>query len=182
MRTVALRRLDIVNLVITADLKQSVDLNAVSRLQYTIFDPKIYGGRLAYIKTPGMNGKVSIFNSGKLISVGCKSTKQAIDDLQKVVEILSENKIIQPIQLKTRLRNIVALLHEPYKIDLETLSNKESVMYEPEQFPGAILKIENPKATFLIFASGKVIISGAKSFNDLKRANKKIHEITSKYA
>ena len=34
------------------------------------------------------------------------------------------------------------------------------VLYEPEQFPGIVLRLEDPKATALIFSSGRAIIAG----------------------
>ena len=177
-----MKKMNIVNVVATADLKQSVDLQEVSKLQYITYNQKKYSGRVAYVKTPSMFGKVSIFLSGKLISVGTKSLKQAKEDLQKTADILLLNKLIQSSKIRVRLRNIVALLEEPYKIDLEKLSNQELVMYEPEQFPSAILKHTDPKVAYLIFASGKIIILGAKSLEILNQGAVIIQELTEKYA
>ena len=50
-------------------------------------------------------------------------------------------------------------------------------MYEPEQFPGAIYRMEEPKVVFLIFASGKVVIVGAKREEELTRAARKLREL-----
>ena len=73
---------EIVNVVATADLQQQVSLTEISRLPHTIHDQEIYGGRVAYLKTPEMHGKVTIFPSGKLISVGTRSPQQAQEDIQ----------------------------------------------------------------------------------------------------
>ena len=154
---------EIVNVVATADLKQKVDLMETSKLPHTIHDQEIYGGRVAYLKTPEMHGKVTIFPSGKLISVGTKSPSQAQEDLEKTHETLSEHGLIKPTKITMNLRNLVALLNLQKTIDLETLANEQHVIYEPEQFPGAILKTPTPKATYLIFASGKIIIQGTRS-------------------
>ena len=64
---------NIVNVVATADLAQRVDIQEIAEIPYTIHDSEIYGGRVTYLKTPQMYGKVTIFPSGKLISVGTKS-------------------------------------------------------------------------------------------------------------
>ena len=54
-------------------------------------------------------------------------------------------------------------------VDLEALTYTESVIYEPEQFPGAILKIIEPyKTTVLIFASGKTVITGLTNTNQIQ--------------
>jgi transcription initiation factor TFIID TATA-box-binding protein len=38
----------------------------------------------------------------------------------------------------------------------------DNVMYEPEQFPGLIYRMTEPKVVLLLFASGKLVITGAK--------------------
>ena len=78
----------IVNVVATSTLGQTVDLAEISEIPHTIFDQEIYGGRVAYLKKPGMSGKVTIFPSGKLISVGTRSLEEAEADLQETVDTL----------------------------------------------------------------------------------------------
>ena len=70
-----------------------------------------------------------------------------------------------------KIENIVvsAALHA--EIDLYALSkNVKAVDYEPEQFPGAIFKVYDPKAALLLFNSGKIICTGAKTPEDVKKA------------
>jgi transcription initiation factor TFIID TATA-box-binding protein len=43
-------------------------------------------------------------------------------------------------------------------------------MYEPEQFPGLIYRMEEPKVVILIFRSGKLVITGAKKEEEINRA------------
>ena len=74
----------IVNMVVTADLKQKVDLELVWSARLAEYNPKKYGGRVAYFKTKTMNAKVSLFKSGKMISIGNKSLTSAIHDLNLV--------------------------------------------------------------------------------------------------
>jgi len=40
-------------------------------------------------------------------------------------------------------------------------------MYEPEQFPGLIYRVNEPKVVFLLFASGKIVCTGAKKQEDI---------------
>jgi len=77
----------IVNIVATADLGQPVDLKEVARIHHTIHGPEIYGGRVAYLKTPTMHGKTTIFTSGKLISVGTTSRQDAELDVVLLAEV-----------------------------------------------------------------------------------------------
>jgi len=48
-----------------------------------------------------------------------------------------------------------------------TLPNTE---YNPEQFPGLVLRIKDPKTSALIFSSGKVVCTGARTLADVDRS------------
>jgi transcription initiation factor TFIID TATA-box-binding protein len=48
-------------------------------------------------------------------------------------------------------------------------------MYEPEQFPGLIYRMEEPKVVILLFASGKLVCTGAKKEQDVYDAVQKLH-------
>jgi transcription initiation factor TFIID TATA-box-binding protein len=52
-----------------------------------------------------------------------------------------------------------------------TLENTE---YEPEQFPGLVFRMDDPRVTFLLFGSGKIICTGGRSIADVHRAVEKI--------
>ena len=124
-----------------------------------------------------MKGKVSIFSSGKLISVGTKSLKQAQQDLDITVTILVSEGSIKPISIVAGLRNIVAVQNIGTTVDLEEMALIVDGIYEPEQFPGLILRQDNPKVTYLVFSSGKIVITGCKSLEDLDKDASKIKEI-----
>ncbi len=47
-----------------------------------------------------------------------------------------------------------------------TLSNTE---YNPEQFPGLVLRIKEPKTSALIFSSGKIVLTGARTMEDVQK-------------
>jgi len=71
----------------------------------------------------------------------------------------------------------VAVLRLPNQIDLEIIASHQNVIYEPEQFPAAIMKSTDPKVTYLIFGSGKIVILGTKSLRELQEASQKITNI-----
>ena len=48
-------------------------------------------------------------------------------------------------------------------------------MYEPEQFPGVIHRMIDPKTVVLIFASGKIVCAGAKQEEEIRRSVNNIH-------
>jgi len=49
-------------------------------------------------------------------------------------------------------------------------------MYEPEQFPGLIYRMAEPKVVILLFASGKLVCTGAKQEQDVYEAVSKLHQ------
>ena len=78
---------------------------------------------------------------------------------------------------KIKIQNIVvstSLEHDIPLIKLaEVLPNTE---YNPEQFPGLVMRIKTPKTSALIFSSGKVVCTGAKSISKVKESIGKIIE------
>lgn len=70
-----------------------------------------------------------------------------------------------------RIENIVASANLGVELDLYAIAREvENVEYEPEQFPGAILKLKEPKTSLLLFKNGKLICTGAKSDKDVARS------------
>ncbi len=70
-----------------------------------------------------------------------------------------------------KIENIVASANLGIELDLYAIAQKvPDVEYEPEQFPGAILKLKDPRASLLLFKNGKVICTGSKSEAEVKHA------------
>jgi transcription initiation factor TFIID TATA-box-binding protein len=83
--------------------------------------------------------------------------------------------------LDVTIVNIVVSTSLQHDIPLEkmaaTLSNTE---YNPEQFPGLVIRIKDPKTSALIFSSGNVVSTGARSVEDVKRSLENIKETLKK--
>ncbi|MBA7502648.1 hypothetical protein ES706_01241 [subsurface metagenome] len=77
---------------------------------------------------------------------------------------------------KIRIENVVvSVTYEGTEFDLEKLARTvDGVDHDPELFPGAVYKLEEPRASFLIFSSGKMNCVGAKSLGDAKLAIKRL--------
>ena len=57
------------------------------------------------------------------------------------------------------------------RLNLDTIAfNLENSEYEPEQFPGLVYRMKEPKVAFLLFGSGKVICTGGRTVRDVKTA------------
>jgi len=99
-----------------------------------------------------------------MISVGTKSYEDAKHDLNYAAKRLAELGLITAVRINVKLQNIVATGDIGHALDIERLSYKlPNIMYEPEQFPGAIYYAKELEgASILIFASGKVVFAGLK--------------------
>ncbi|MEA3343809.1 MAG: TATA-box-binding protein [archaeon] len=70
-----------------------------------------------------------------------------------------------------KIHNVVASCSADMKIPLSRLAMElEGTEYEPEQFPGLVMRLENPKAAALIFNTGKIVCTGTKSPDMAKEA------------
>lgn len=168
----------IVNVVATASLNQELDLDELGKFREILHDSDLYGGRVAYFKTSNMEGKISIFASGKMISVGTTSEEESFSELEYAKKFLVEKGFTNPTLLQPKIRNIIVTADFGKRIDLEELSKNCKMIYEPEQFPGGILRIEEPyKSTVLMFASGKAVITGLNGSSQIKPTIQKMANV-----
>lgn len=73
-----------------------------------------------------------------------------------------------------KIENVVASVEVTAKIDLNLLARKQKdAAYNPEQFPGLMLRIKNPKATILVFSTGKMVITGLRGETEAEAAAEK---------
>jgi len=117
-----------------------------------------------------------IFNSGKMVCTGAKSEKEARRAVMNVIKELRKGGIIIISKPELKIQNIVASASLGGRIDLEqAVSKLVKTMYEPEQFPGLIYRMDEPKVVILIFASGNLVCTGAKKEQDVYDAVHKLH-------
>ncbi len=161
----------IVNLVASGGLNANLDLyNLAMSIPNIEYEPEQFPGAILKLKEPKVS--MLLFKNGKIICSGASSTSQ-ID-----VAIKKANKMIHEIQPKVKILtkieyevvNLVATGNLHQNLDLfATAMQLDNVEYEPEQFPGAILRLDVPKLTLLLFKNGKVICAGAKNEAEMMR-------------
>ena len=68
------------------------------------------------------------------------------------------------------IENVVASTAIGQELDLEKVTlDMEGADYDPEQFPGLVYRTKDPKTAALIFRSGKIVCTGAKSTDDVHK-------------
>jgi transcription initiation factor TFIID TATA-box-binding protein len=173
--------ISIVNVVATASLDQTLDLLTIMKTFMNVeYRPKRFPGLVFRLKRPKTT--TLIFSTGKMVCTGAKSEKQARSAVRKVVRELKKSGIIILNTPKIQIQNMVASANLQGKVDLEAAADMmDNVMYEPEQFPGLIYRMGDPKVVILIFASGKLVCTGGKSAEMVDVAVVKLHGILEDY-
>ena len=160
------------NTVTTADLKQKIDISSFNEYEHLSSNLALYA--CGYVKDDSMKGRVTVFASGKLISVGTKSPEDSKKELRKASKILQKHKLSKPVKITPQVRNIVSRFDLKRKLDIEKLARSlPKSLYEPEMFPGLTYRIQN-SCVALLFSSGKGVIAGAKSIEEI---NSSFYEI-----
>ena len=164
------------NVVGTATVNQRIDLNAVVKgFPDVEYRPERFPGLVFRLKRP--KTAILIFNSGKMVCTGAKSEKVAKRAINKVVKELKKGGIIILGKPEIKIVNMVASASLGGLIDLEKSAySLKRTMYEPEQFPGLIYRMDEPKVVILLFASGKLVCTGATKEEDVHEAVAKLHK------
>ena len=79
--------------------------------------------------------------------------------------------------LDYKIENVVAtvVVEITEKIDLNQIARKHAeVEYNPERFPGLVMRIEKPRATILIFSTGKMVVTGLRKAAEAPRVVEKV--------
>ena len=164
------------NVVASATLNQRVDLNAVVKGYPGVeYRPEQFPGLVFRLKRP--KTATLIFNSGKMVCTGAKSEKESRRAVMKVIKELKKSGIIIIGKPELKIVNIVASASLGGRVDLErSVYSIGRTMYEPEQFPGLIYRMDEPKVVILLFASGKLVCTGAKKEENVHEAVAKLHK------
>ncbi|MCJ7505893.1 TATA-box-binding protein [Candidatus Bathyarchaeota archaeon] len=158
------------NVVSTASLGQSLDLRSIVRtIPGVQYRPETFPGLVYRLKKP--KTATLIFGSGKMVCTGAKSERQSKKAVMKVVDDLKKSGIVINGRPDIQIQNIVASGGLGGTIDLEKSTySLERAVYKPEQFPGLIYRMEDPKVVVLLFTSGNIVVTGAKKEEEVYRA------------
>jgi transcription initiation factor TFIID TATA-box-binding protein len=155
----------IVNLVASSALGTTLDLyNLATAIQEVEYEPEQFPGAILKIAEPKVS--LLLFKNGKIIVSGAASEKDIKTAIKKAMVII--NEVQSDVKIKTKINyeivNLVATSSLGKQINLFEVAMKlDNIEYEPEQFPGAIARLYDPKVTILLFKNGKLICAGAKS-------------------
>jgi len=171
-------KIRIENVVASTSLGRQLDLQAISLvLEGAEYNPERFPGLIFRLKEPKTASL--LFRSGKVVCTGGKSVSDVNAAISKIVQKLEAVDIHIKVEPKIEVQNIVASSDLKTNINLNAIAislGLEKVEYEPEQFPGLVYRLSSPKVVILLFGSGKLVCTGARTPEDVEVAVNKIAE------
>lgn len=169
-QNVQLPKFELQNVVATFNLGvDHLDLRAIAlRKPFIEYNPQKFAAATMRIRQPRTTALA--FASGNMVCTGAKTEIEARIAGRKYIRLLQKHGI--PVSFRDfKIQNIVASAEVPHTLKLLELSRTYGpyVSYEPDLFPGLIFRTTVPKLVFLLFRSGKIVITGAKSRDEIEK-------------
>lgn len=159
------------NIVATVrvDITERFDLVKLSRNLYNSeYFPERFPGLILRQKEP--RATFLIFSTGKMVITGLEEVDNAEIAVNKLLKKLKKFGI-KKTEPEIIIQNMVASGDFHQIIDLnKAVILMDSIMYEPEVFPGLIYNMKDPRAVFLLFSTGKFVCTGVKTEDVLETA------------
>ena len=161
------------NVVATFNLGvDHLDLRAIAlEKPFIEYNPQKFAAATLRIRQPRTTALA--FASGNMVCTGAKTELESRLAGRKDVRLLQKHGI--PVSFRAfKIQNIVASAEVPHTLKLMELSRSYGpyVSYEPDLFPGLVFRTTEPKLVFLLFRSGKIVITGAKSRVEIEKTFK----------
>ena len=156
--------INVENVVASTKLAEEFDLIKIqAELEGAEYNKKKFPGLVYRVKAP--KAAFLIFTSGKVVCTGAKNVEDVrtvVTNMAKTLKSIGFEKI--DLEPEIHVQNIVASADLKTDLNLNAVAlGLENIEYEPEQFPGLVYRIKQPKVVVLIFSSGKLVITGGKS-------------------
>jgi transcription initiation factor TFIID TATA-box-binding protein len=161
---------EIVNVVASGSLDAEFDLERVAADIGSIadYDPDKYPGM--YLRFGEDDPLITVYRTGKYIVTGADSEGEAHRIRERFLNLLTENGMIPaPVDEWFRIQNFVCTAELDKSLNLNALAiglGLENTEYEPEQFPGLIYRPTGADSVVLLFASGRVVITGSPNLDE----------------
>jgi len=146
---------------------------------FETIEDKRYTFRVVALRTRKPRFTFLIYRTGKIICTGSKNINEAKRSDMYLLKRFHQAGINASLKAEAQVQNIVATACIKDQIDLEKLlthlykDKHYRVLYEPDQFPGAIIKFkiyDKRESTILLFSAGKLVCVGLTEFEEIKEA------------
>ncbi|OPX67996.1 MAG: TATA-box-binding protein 2 [Methanoregulaceae archaeon PtaB.Bin056] len=163
--------LKIENIVASGAIADAIDLAEVSgKIEHCELNQKRFPGAVFRMENPKIASL--IFSSGKVVLTGIRDQESLKKGLSLIISAMKGAGVKTYPEPRVGITNIVCSYDIGKNINLNKVVitlNLENIEYEPEQFPGLVYRIRDPKIVALLFSSGKIILTGGKTLEEIKR-------------
>jgi transcription initiation factor TFIID TATA-box-binding protein len=162
------------NIVASISLGIKVPLNKLLD-ENTEYEPEQFPGVVYRMDEP--KAAALIFSSGKIVCTGCRSMSDLKKAIQLIFKKIRKAGVRIPPNYKVEIQNIVASAKFKERVNLDKIAFElENTEYEPEQFPGVVYRMDEPRVAFLFFSSGKIVCTGTRKVEEIKNAIEKVYK------
>jgi transcription initiation factor TFIID TATA-box-binding protein len=166
------------NIVASTIFAEKLDLDVIATsLEEAEYEPEQFPGLVYRLSSP--KTATLLFRSGKANCTGAKN----IEDVRKTVDIIADKLKKLGVKIHKDLdivvQNMVATADLGGELNLDEVAvafGLENVEYEPEQFPGLVYRVKEPKVVMLLFGSGKIVCTGGRNTEDVSIAVQNLSE------
>ena len=164
------------NVVASTTLDRRMPLDRIAiYLENTEYEPEQFPGLVYRLEEP--KAAALLFGSGKVVCTGTQSPTMAKDAVDKIIDELREADIEIGTKPDITVQNMVASSQVGDTLNLNRIAFElVGTEYEPEQFPGLVYRIDEPKVVFLLFSSGRIVCTGGRTYDDVRNGIKKLKE------
>jgi len=155
------------NVVVSADIHRDLPLEKLAtKLERVEYNPEQFPGLIFKNDIPKFSAL--LFSSGKIICTGTKSLREAKIAIDVIIKKLNAISVKVTGEPEIKVQNMVASGSVGGKLNLNEIVFKfENTEYEPEQFPGLVYHLPESHITFLLFGTGKIVVTGARSEKEI---------------
>lgn len=173
--------LTVQNVVFTASLGCRVELTDIVHVFFGVLGKETFPAAICRFLYPEV--VVSFFESGQLVITGSRHPHDVVALLWMIVFRCRTHLGLRCSVLDLSIRNVNCSCAAGYKLDLELFhaDHKSVTSYAPDVFPGLKFPINDPVmqrkfhgVTFLLFRSGRMVVTGAKVPMDAYKACKRL--------
>lgn len=171
-------KIKIENIVASAQISELLDIKLLSeKIAGSNYNPLDFNG----ISINYENEKIAVIvlETGKVVCTGAKETTDAIDKIKKITSEIKKIGFEIKKDYEVKIESITVSTDLKKELHLASIATGlilQNVDYEPEVFPGLTYKMDEFCTVLILFSSGKLVCTGAKSVDDASNSIKKMEE------
>jgi transcription initiation factor TFIID TATA-box-binding protein len=168
--------INVQNIVASTSFAEKLDLDVIAQSWAEAeYEPEQFPGLVYRLSSP--KTATLLFRSGKANCTGAKNIEDVRTTITTIAEKLKQLGVEVYKDLGIVIQNIVATADLKGELNLSEVAislGLENVEYEPEQFPGLVYRMKEPKVVMLLFGSGKIVCAGARKVEEVSVAVEKL--------